>query len=141
MFKEQQSLFCTRFSGYYGHAQTYWETVLQTSSSEYFFKDLLAFLCEPNDIRLKIKKKTLSAPRHDEKVFIYLFFIIVDVNCFSNVVSIGSWSLQFEGAGQVCVLRSLLWPGLKLYHVLMTPQHGYIYIGNGTKNLDLPFML
>ncbi|KAG7220770.1 hypothetical protein INR49_032013 [Caranx melampygus] len=53
----------------------------------------------------------------------------------------GSWSLQFECASKVCVLRSLLWRGLTFYHVPMTPQHGYIYIGDGTKNLDLPFML
>ncbi|XP_056873123.1 radial spoke head protein 9 homolog isoform X1 [Takifugu flavidus] len=59
----------------------------------------------------------------------------------SDDVPKGSWSLQLEGAGQVCILRSLLWPGLTLYHVLMTPQHGYIYIGSGMKNLDLPFML
>uniref|UniRef100_H3C539 Radial spoke head protein 9 homolog n=1 Tax=Tetraodon nigroviridis TaxID=99883 RepID=H3C539_TETNG len=59
----------------------------------------------------------------------------------SDDIPKGSWSLQFEGAGQVCVLRSLLWPGLTLYHVLKTPQHGYIYIGNGNRNLDLPFML
>ncbi|KAM9355002.1 radial spoke head protein 9 homolog [Pholidichthys leucotaenia] len=53
----------------------------------------------------------------------------------------GSWSLQFESAGKVCVLRSLLWLGLTFYHVPFTPQHGYLYIGDGTKNLDLPFML
>ncbi|KAK2856346.1 hypothetical protein Q5P01_005081 [Channa striata] len=53
----------------------------------------------------------------------------------------GSWSLQFECASRVCVLRSLLWLGLTFYHVPMTPQHGYIYFGHGTKNLDLPFML
>lgn len=53
----------------------------------------------------------------------------------------GSWTLQVECAGQVHVLRSLLWLGLTFYHVPMTPQHGYIYIGDGTKNLDLPFML
>ncbi|XP_061566414.1 radial spoke head protein 9 homolog [Cololabis saira] len=53
----------------------------------------------------------------------------------------GSWSLQFEGVGKVCVLRSLLWLGLTFYHVPMTPQHGYIYMGDGIKNVDLPFML
>ncbi|KAM4712786.1 radial spoke head protein 9 homolog [Anableps anableps] len=53
----------------------------------------------------------------------------------------GSWSLQFECASRVCVLRSLLWLGLTFYHVPMTPLHGYIYIGTGLKNLDLPFML
>ncbi|XP_029903572.1 radial spoke head protein 9 homolog isoform X2 [Myripristis murdjan] len=53
----------------------------------------------------------------------------------------GSWSLQFECGSNVCVLRSLLWLGLTFYHVPMAPQHGYIYMGDGTKNLDLPFML
>ncbi|XP_026197984.1 radial spoke head protein 9 homolog [Anabas testudineus] len=59
----------------------------------------------------------------------------------SDDIPKGSWSLQFECASKVCVLRSLLWLGLTFYHVPMTPQHGYIYIGYGTKNLDLPFML
>ncbi|XP_017291465.1 radial spoke head protein 9 homolog [Kryptolebias marmoratus] len=53
----------------------------------------------------------------------------------------GSWSLQFQCASKVCVLHSLLWLGLTFYHVPMTPQHGYIYIGDGLKSLDLPFML
>ncbi|KAJ8356900.1 hypothetical protein SKAU_G00196940 [Synaphobranchus kaupii] len=52
----------------------------------------------------------------------------------------GSWSLQMEGSS-VCVLRSLLWLGLTFFHVPSTPQHGYIYVGDGLKNLDLPFML
>ncbi|XP_035276149.1 radial spoke head protein 9 homolog [Anguilla anguilla] len=51
-----------------------------------------------------------------------------------------SWSLQMEGSS-VCVLRSLLWLGLTFFHVPFTPQHGYIYMGDGLKNLDLPFML
>lgn len=53
----------------------------------------------------------------------------------------GSWSLQFECARRVCVIRSLLWLGLTFYHLPMTPQHGYIYIGDGTKNMELPLML
>ncbi|KAJ8274727.1 hypothetical protein COCON_G00093520 [Conger conger] len=52
----------------------------------------------------------------------------------------GSWSLQMEGSS-MCVLRSLLWLGLTFFHVPATPQHGYIYMGDGLKNLDLPFML
>ncbi|XP_068610003.1 radial spoke head protein 9 homolog [Brachionichthys hirsutus] len=59
----------------------------------------------------------------------------------SDDVPKGSWSLQFECASSACVLRSLLWLGLTFYHVPTTPQHGYVYIGNGAKNLDLPFML
>ncbi|XP_062850750.1 radial spoke head protein 9 homolog [Trichomycterus rosablanca] len=53
----------------------------------------------------------------------------------------GSWSLQFEQGKRVCVIRSLLWLGLTFFHMPMSPQHGYIYIGHGNKNLDLPFML
>ncbi|KAM9468043.1 radial spoke head protein 9 homolog [Clarias gariepinus] len=53
----------------------------------------------------------------------------------------GSWSLQFEHGGRVCVIRSLLWLGLTFFHVPVTSQHGYIYMGDGIKNLDLPFMM
>ncbi|XP_064882397.1 radial spoke head protein 9 homolog isoform X2 [Oncorhynchus nerka] len=56
-------------------------------------------------------------------------------------ISTGSWSLQFERGSTVCVIRSMLWLGLTSFHVPMTPQHGYIYMGDGLKNLDLPFML
>ncbi|XP_068564369.1 radial spoke head protein 9 homolog [Cebidichthys violaceus] len=59
----------------------------------------------------------------------------------SDDIPKGSWSLQFECASNVCVLRSQLWLGLTFFHVPMTPQHGYIYIGDGKKNVDLPFML
>ncbi|XP_047430214.1 radial spoke head protein 9 homolog [Mugil cephalus] len=63
------------------------------------------------------------------------------LDVLSDDIPKGSWSLQFECTGKVCVLRSLLWLGLTFYHVPMTPQHGYMYIGNGSKNLDLCFML
>ncbi|KAM9339169.1 radial spoke head protein 9 homolog [Symphorus nematophorus] len=63
------------------------------------------------------------------------------LDVLSGDIPTGSWRLQFQCAGKVCVLRSLLWLGMTFYHVPMTPQHGYIYIGDGTKNLDLPFML
>ncbi|XP_035000476.2 radial spoke head protein 9 homolog [Hippoglossus stenolepis] len=63
------------------------------------------------------------------------------LDVLSDDIPKGSWSLQFECGSKVCVLRSLLWLGLTFYHVPMTPQHGYIYIGDGAKNLDLAFML
>ncbi|KAM9155847.1 radial spoke head protein 9 homolog [Pangshura tecta] len=53
----------------------------------------------------------------------------------------GSWSIQLERGGSLVVLKSLLWPGLTFYHVPMTKQYGYIYLGTGEKNIDLPFML
>ncbi|AWP19882.1 putative radial spoke head protein 9 -like [Scophthalmus maximus] len=63
------------------------------------------------------------------------------LDVLSDDIPKGSWSLQFECGSKVCVLRSLLWLGLTFYHVPMTPLHGYVYIGDGNKNLDLPFML
>ncbi|XP_028808861.1 radial spoke head protein 9 homolog [Denticeps clupeoides] len=59
----------------------------------------------------------------------------------SEDVPKGSWSLQFERGDAVCVIRSLVWLGLTFYHVPLTSQHGYVYVGNGLKNLYLPFML
>lgn len=52
----------------------------------------------------------------------------------------GCWSLQSEQGG-VVVLRSLQWPGLVAYHVPHTPNHGYLYCGNGERNPDILFML
>ncbi|XP_057350372.1 radial spoke head protein 9 homolog isoform X1 [Manis pentadactyla] len=53
----------------------------------------------------------------------------------------GSWSIQMERGNALVVLRSLLWPGLTFYHTPRTKNYGYIYVGTGEKNLDLPFML
>ncbi|KAM4835430.1 radial spoke head protein 9 homolog [Thomomys bottae] len=53
----------------------------------------------------------------------------------------GSWSIQMERGNALVVLRSLLWPGLTFYHAPRTKNYGYIYVGTGEKNLDLPFML
>ncbi|XP_056424657.1 radial spoke head protein 9 homolog isoform X2 [Hyla sarda] len=53
----------------------------------------------------------------------------------------GCWSLQWERGSGVVVLRSLLWLGMTFYHIPLTPQHGYVYIGNGERNIDLPFMI
>ncbi|XP_011932631.1 PREDICTED: radial spoke head protein 9 homolog [Cercocebus atys] len=53
----------------------------------------------------------------------------------------GSWSIQMERGNALVVLRSLLWPGLTFYHAPRTKHYGYIYVGTGEKNMDLPFML
>ncbi|XP_053457532.1 radial spoke head protein 9 homolog [Nycticebus coucang] len=53
----------------------------------------------------------------------------------------GSWSIQMERGNALVVLRSLLWPGLTFYHAPRTRNYGYIYVGTGEKNIDLPFML
>ncbi|CAG2057819.1 unnamed protein product [Timema podura] len=53
----------------------------------------------------------------------------------------GCWSLQSETSGLLAILRSSTWPGMTFYHRLLTPEHGYLYIGNGRKNVDLLFMI
>ncbi|XP_047120370.1 uncharacterized protein LOC124803234 [Schistocerca piceifrons] len=61
------------------------------------------------------------------------------VSLFRN--SSSCWSLQLECGSHVVVLRNLLWPGAVGYHAVGTPDHGYVYIGSGKRNLDLPFMV
>lgn len=46
-----------------------------------------------------------------------------------------------ERGNALVVLRSLLWPGLTFYHTPNTKSYGYVYVGTGEKNIDLPFML
>lgn len=53
----------------------------------------------------------------------------------------GSWNLLKDTTEQVSILRNKLWPGYYAYHKVNTAIYGGIYIGNGIKNLDLPFMI
>ena len=41
----------------------------------------------------------------------------------------------------ICLIRSLKWPGMVFYHKLNTSQQGFVYVGNGRENLDLLFMM
>ena len=63
------------------------------------------------------------------------------MDCLEHDIPKGSWSVQMERGNALVVLRSLLWPGLTFYHAPRTKNYGYIYVGTGEKNLDLPFML
>ncbi|GLE03087.1 hypothetical protein PINS_up011966 [Pythium insidiosum] len=53
----------------------------------------------------------------------------------------GSWSLAKDNTGSVVTLRNLFYPGAFAFHQPETPHHGYVYFGDGRKNLDLAFML
>ena len=53
----------------------------------------------------------------------------------------GSWSIQTDTMWTQTVVKSLLWPGFVGYHKLNSKQYGAVYLGNGIKNADLPFML
>ncbi|CAG9785877.1 unnamed protein product [Diatraea saccharalis] len=53
----------------------------------------------------------------------------------------GCWSLSLEKSGSVAYLRSLYWPGMTFFHKVRTPDAGFLYVGNGRKNMDVPFLL
>jgi len=52
----------------------------------------------------------------------------------------GSWSIQTR-ADRTVHLKSLQWPGYFFFHRLGTSQYGGIYVGDGSVNKDLAFML
>ncbi|XP_050302634.1 radial spoke head protein 9 homolog [Anthonomus grandis grandis] len=53
----------------------------------------------------------------------------------------GSWIIQIAAGETLVLLKCLFWPGLVFFHVLKTRKHGFVYIGNGKRCIDLPFML
>lgn len=53
----------------------------------------------------------------------------------------GCWNLSLEQSGSVVYLKNLYWPGVMYFHKVKTPDAGFCYIGNGRKNLDVPFLL
>ena len=53
----------------------------------------------------------------------------------------GSWSLQIDSRMKEVTVRSLLWPGYFSFHRLDSNLYGGVYVGDGSKNIDLPFMI
>jgi radial spoke head protein 9 len=53
----------------------------------------------------------------------------------------GCWTVQVDAKQRNVSLRSLMWPGYYAFHRLNSPLTGSAYIGDGTKNVDLPFMI
>lgn len=53
----------------------------------------------------------------------------------------GCWSTQIDAKGTTVTLRSLLWPGYYSFHRLESAIFGSVYLGDGVKNIDLPFMI
>jgi len=51
------------------------------------------------------------------------------------------WSILKDTTGTVVVLRSQVWPGYYAYHRCHTHIYGGCYMGDGIKNINLPFML
>jgi radial spoke head protein 9 len=52
-----------------------------------------------------------------------------------------AWNIQKDATGTVATLKSQLWPGLYCYHRCNTQIFGLMYIGDGIKNINLPFMV
>ena len=53
----------------------------------------------------------------------------------------GCWSIQLDSTKKKVNLRNLLWPGFFAVHQSETNLYGCVYLGDGKKNADLPFML
>lgn len=53
----------------------------------------------------------------------------------------GAWTVQKDTTEGVAIIRNKLWPGYYAYHRANSAIYGSLYIGNGLRNNDLPFML
>ncbi|XP_043480321.1 radial spoke head protein 9 homolog [Leptopilina heterotoma] len=53
----------------------------------------------------------------------------------------GCWCLQKELGGRLVILMNGFWPGAAFYHKINSSDYGFMYVGPGKKNLDLPFMI
>jgi radial spoke head protein 9 len=72
----------------------------------------------------------------DDALFTYDFLDLIEKD-----VPVGSWSLQVDPSGNLGTLKNFLWPGFFAFHLAGTSRFGSVYIGEGVKNADLPFML
>lgn len=51
-----------------------------------------------------------------------------------------TWTIRNTDDDMV-IIKNLTWPGMTFYHKVNTDIFGYIYVGYGMRNMDLPFML
>lgn len=80
----------------------------------------------------------MDLPKGD---FIYYYlkknrYLINFLNLFTEC-----WSLQPYFKDNLIIIRNLYWPGMTFYHKLNSSEYGSIYIGDGIKNKNLPFMI
>ena len=74
--------------------------------------------------------------QRDESVYNHKFLDDVSVDFPKH-----SWSLTKDCTETVANIRNNLGPGFFAFHRVNTPIFGSIYIGNGVRNNDLPFMV
>eukprot|EP01017_Pseudomicrothorax_dubius_P042130 TRINITY_DN6833_c0_g1_i1.p1 TRINITY_DN6833_c0_g1~~TRINITY_DN6833_c0_g1_i1.p1 ORF type:complete len:278 (+),score=92.85 TRINITY_DN6833_c0_g1_i1:173-1006(+) len=72
----------------------------------------------------------------EEALFFYDFLDPIDKD-----LPYGCWALHKDASKTIATIRSLLWPGYIAYHRANSNIFGGVYIGNGIKNVDLPFLL
>ena len=80
----------------------------------------------------------------DTKSFIENIDAIFSENVLDSITSDpvkGCWSIQLDPTKKKVNLRNLLWPGFYAVHQSGTNLFGCVYLGDGKKNADLPFML
>lgn len=51
------------------------------------------------------------------------------------------WSVQTDGPCEVVTLRNNWWPGFSFYNIAEINEYNSLYIGNGIRNDDFPFMV
>ena len=61
------------------------------------------------------------------------------LDCASEDIPAGAWSVLKDTSGTVACIRSKLWPGFYSYHKCNTNIYGGFYSGDGCKALDMPF--
>ena len=62
-------------------------------------------------------------------------------DCIEKDIPNGCWSFISDSSGVLISVRNLLWPGYSAYHKANTKSFGGVYIGDGIRNSDLPFMI
>lgn len=50
-------------------------------------------------------------------------------------------SMETIASGGLALVRSLYWPGMLFFHKCNSRKHGFVYFGDGRKNLDILHML
>ena len=69
---------------------------------------------------------------------------IFSTNCLETVANDcpkNAWSIQSDVTKTLATLKSHLWPGFMAYHRCNTDIVGFVYMGDGICNSNLPFMV
>jgi radial spoke head protein 9 len=70
--------------------------------------------------------------------------VVRDIDSFDPLtedVPAGCWSLKYDGAENLIVGSTLKFPGAVFYHQPESKLFGNLYMGNGTTNVDLAFVM